>query len=390
MRLCFYFFITLTSILLSFSACSQLYEAQGQAVIQNNDTAAARTQAIENALKKALLVAGASVSSVQQVVSGLLTQDEISIRASGNVNAMELIDEIHTNEMITVTIRADIFPQERQCFSADFRKSLLLTRSHLLYREQASIGEIYPVDKEIMKTLAKNIAKKSHYINAKLSLKNKNEFSRYNQSLEQEKIKQLAMVLATKTDSHYILFSEILDVSLNNDSQNNWQFWQHDVFTRNFSIVIYVYNGTTGELTYQKQYDDLAPWTFKKREKVAVNSQTFWQSEYGKMLTQNINLIVDELDENVMCEPTSAAIVALTGNQITFNLGTQHGVKVGDEFSLLHKNNFTSDTGITYPRFNVSDYKVKVIKVSKQSATAVTPDNRLLGNIQINDLAVRH
>ncbi|MDX2371030.1 MAG: FlgT C-terminal domain-containing protein [Colwellia sp.] len=38
----------------------------------------------------------------------------------------------------------------------------------------------------------------------------------------------------------------------------------------------------------------------------------------------------------------------------------------------------------------MSPFKVKVTKVTKQSATAITLDNGLLGNIQINDLAVRY
>jgi hypothetical protein len=45
---------------------------------------------------------------------------------------------------------------------------------------------------------------------------------------------------------------------------------------------------------------------------------------------------------------------------------------------------------MTYAGFNVSDHQVRIIKVSRESAIAVTPDERLLGNIQRNDLAVRH
>ena len=126
--------LTLISLLCSFSASSQWYETQGHARTNDISLELARTKAMENALKKALLVSGASVSSVQQVVNGLLTQDHISIRASGSVNSIELVDEIHSDNLITVTIRADIFPQDKKCFAVNFKKSLLLTRSHLLHR----------------------------------------------------------------------------------------------------------------------------------------------------------------------------------------------------------------------------------------------------------------
>ena len=107
---------------------AQWYEAQGYASTAKDSVEVARTKAMENALKKALLVAGASVSSIQQVVNGLLTQDQISIRASGSVNSIELIEELHSNDMISVTIRADIFPQEKKCFSLDYKKSILITK----------------------------------------------------------------------------------------------------------------------------------------------------------------------------------------------------------------------------------------------------------------------
>jgi hypothetical protein len=149
-------FFTLTLLtFFTLPAQAQLYQSRGQAMIQGGNITMARTKAIEDALNKALLVAGASVSSVQQVVNGLLTQDNVSIRASGVVSAIELISETHSGGNITVNIRADIYPQENQCFAANFRKSLLLTRSHIVHREQASMGNVFALDNAVMRQLNK-------------------------------------------------------------------------------------------------------------------------------------------------------------------------------------------------------------------------------------------
>jgi hypothetical protein len=377
-------------LIVNFYANGQWYESQGQALIINDDKPAARTRAIENALKQSLLVAGASVSSVQQVVNGLLTQDELSIRASGSVNSIELIDEIHSDGLMFVTIRADIFPQEKQCFSADFRKSVLLTRSNLLHREQANIGAVYALDTVIMQKLGKKLQKNSRYINTKFALKNRTNFSKLNQSLYNDKIKQLSMSLSNATDSQYIIYSEINDISFLQGKTNDWQFWQQELFERNFAISLYVYDGLNGELVYENQYQGAAPWKFNKRARVDLNSNNFWKSDYAQMLTYTLDQAVDDLDENIMCEPTSGKIVRVSGNQITLNLGRNNGVKVGDEFTLLHSSNFTANNGHSYAGLNISPYKVKITQVSRQSATATTTDSRLLGNIQVNDLAVRY
>jgi len=381
--------IILTS-LISSPSFAQWYEAKGHAYVTNDNNKVARTKAIENALKKALLVAGASVSSVQQVVNGLLTQDEINIRASGSVNSFELIDETYSDNLITVTIRADIFAQERQCFSADYRKSLLITKSHIKSREQANIGSIYQLDNVLVKKLSNKINQEGLYLDTKLALKNSSEFSRYNDSLQAEKIKNITMSLADMTDSQYILFSEIEDISFKNRENNSWQFWAEDQYDRHFNFSVYIYNGSNGELIFSNSYQNSSPWTFTKRAQVDVNSETFWQSQYGTTINQTLNEVITDIDDNMMCQPTRGKIVKVSGNEIVINLGSKHGVKIGDEFSLLHVKNFNSFAGKKYAGFNVSPFTVKITQVSRDSAKAVTPDNQVLDNIQLQDLAVRY
>jgi len=377
-------------LIANFTCNAQWYEAQGHASTDKDSVEIARTKAMENALKKALLVAGASVSSVQQVVNGLLTQDQISIRASGSVNSIELIDEFHSNNMISVTVRADIFPQEKKCFSLDYKKSILLTKSHLNHREQANIGKIYQLDAAVINQLHIKLAKQSNYSNGKLLLKNATQFYRLNASFNEARIRQLAMSLADTTDSQYIIFSEINDISFEQERSNSWRIWSQGTYPRSFDFTVYLYNGLSGEQIWQERYQNSAVWNFHKRDDIDVNGTAFWQSEYGTMIDKLLDTIVSDIDENVMCEPSEGRIVQVQGNQITINLGRHQGVKIGDEFSLLHSSNFTSDLGRNYSGYNISPYKVKVVKLTNKTATATTLDNNLLGNIQINDLAVRY
>lgn len=376
-------------ILTTFTSNAQWYEAQGHARIDKDSVEIARTKAMENALKKALLVAGASVSSIQQVVNGLLTQDQISIRASGSVNSIELIDELHSDNMISVTVRADIFPQEKKCFALDFKKSMLITKSHISHREQASIGNIYQLDAAVISQLSQKLRSQSTYSASKVLLKSATEFSRLKASFNEEKIKLLTKSLADTTDSQFILFSEINDLSFEQQRSNSWQIWQQGTYPRNFDFSIYLYSGISGELVWQKNYQNTSIWGFNKRESLDVNGTIFWQSKYGNMISTLLDTIVTDIDENIMCEPSEGNILQVKGNQIVINLGRNHGVKVGDEFSLLHSSSFTNNKGKNYASYNVSPFKVKVTKVTNQSSTAITLDNGLLGNIQINDLAVR-
>lgn len=382
--------LALITLISSGSVSSQWYETKGHASTSDTNLELARTKAVENALKKALLVSGASVSSVRQVVNGLLTQDKINVRASGSVNSIEIIDEVHSNNLITVTIQADIFPQEKKCFAVNFKKSLLITRSHLLNREQANIGEIYQIDKAVMRKLSAQLNQHSTFAKTNNIINNKTDFSRLNNSLESDKIMNLTQSLSQTTDSQYIMFSEITNISFEKTATNSWMFWQQGIYPRNFTIKLYLYNGVNGELVWQNTYHDSAPWTFTKRIAVDVNGNAFWHSQYGLMVESIIDKVVKDIDENVMCEPSQGTILKVNGNQVTINLGRDHGLKLGDEFSLLHMTEFTNNSGKAYAGYNVSPFKVKVNKLTRQTAIAITPDGQLFDNIQVNDLVVRY
>jgi len=85
------------------------YEATGQAVVRNGDKETARHAATQEALKQAMLFAGASVHSVAKLTNGLLKNEEMTIRSAGEVEQLELVDEVYSGDVITVSIRADIF-----------------------------------------------------------------------------------------------------------------------------------------------------------------------------------------------------------------------------------------------------------------------------------------
>ena len=87
------------------------YEATGQAVVLDGNKEAAKRTATQEALKQAMLFAGASVHSVAKLTNGLLKNEEMTIRSTGEVNQLELVNETFNGEVITVRVRADIFPK---------------------------------------------------------------------------------------------------------------------------------------------------------------------------------------------------------------------------------------------------------------------------------------
>lgn len=377
---------------MSFSLQAEWFESQGQAYI-NNTPEIARTKAIENALKKTLLVAGASISSVQQVVNGLLTTDELNIRSAGVVNAFEVVSEKRLgSNIIEVTIRADIFPQEEyeQCYSVNYRKPILLTRSRLIHRGQANIGGIYGIDSAVTTKLSDHIKESSRYLNAQMSIRTSTPFFRLNKSYQQEEVKKLTKSLATHTENQFVIYSEITDISINQGPSNGWKLWKKTPPNRDFNLIMYIYDGFTGDLVFEKQYFTSAPWRLNKRENINPNGSKFWGSAYGAGIDSLLKNITLDIDEALMCQPSQATIVDIDEEKLIINIGKYHGVKLGDEFSLLLNTSFTLDNGNNYTGYNLSPYKVKVISLDRNNAIVEAVNAERLGNVQINDLVVRY
>ena len=82
-----------TTAVLTFSPFThaQWYESTGHAVIQNSDIPGAKAAAIKDAITQALVFSGARVSSVQTLVDGVLTQDQLKISSQGEIQKIELV-----------------------------------------------------------------------------------------------------------------------------------------------------------------------------------------------------------------------------------------------------------------------------------------------------------
>lgn len=143
-------------------ATAQWYETTGRAMIRQGDEATARAQATEDAVKRALLFAGVSIRSVQQVTDGLLTQESLQVESSGEVQNVQLVSEMTRDGYFEVTIRADIEPTEAICPTMAYRKKLLITPFRLAIPEQAIVGDLFNIGKVSGKVFSSKLEEVGH------------------------------------------------------------------------------------------------------------------------------------------------------------------------------------------------------------------------------------
>lgn len=377
--------VIIASALFGLPAKAEWYEATGQAKIRHGDIRSAKNRAMQDAVKQAMLFSGANVNSIQQVSKGLLMDDYIQINANGAVNQIEIVEEIQKGAFISITIRADIFSQDRECYSSDFSKKVAITQFPIQYWEDAKIGGLYGLEKAVPRQLTKMLQSGANTIypvawyDKKLNV---------NIDFEQQGMvrHQLIDAVAQNANSQFVMFGRINDVSFG-DQTNSLNFWQDEQFERHFGLELIIANAMTHEILYQNEFHTSAEWTESMKKSVNINSRRFWDSEYGHAIERLLTDIRDDMHASLSCQQLQSKILAVRdGEQVQMNIGRGQGVHVGQEYRISYRSDTIDDKGNLLTNFVISPYRVRITQVYENSAIAESLDTDFMSNVQVNDI----
>lgn len=378
-------FLSITIALVILPINAEWYEATGQAKVRHGDLKSAKNRATQDAVKQAMLFAGANVASIQKVSKGLLVDDYIQVYANGAVNQIEIVEEKQSGASISVTIRADIFPQERECYASDFGKKIAITQFPISSWEEAKVGGLYTLEKAVPKQMLNMLQAGAHTIypvawfNKKLSVDK--DFD------HQGKVRhELIDAVANNANSQFVMFGRITDLSFG-DKTNKLKFWQEDKFERFFSLELMIANALTHEVLYQNRFSTEAEWNVSHRKTVNVNSRQFWNDEYGHAIERLLTDVRDDILANLNCQQMQSKILAVSdGKQIQINIGRGQGVHLGQEYRVSYRSDVIDDRGNLLTNFVISPYRVKITQVYENSAIAESLDADFMSNVQVNDI----
>jgi hypothetical protein len=378
--------IQISSVLMllvsSHPALAIWFEATGQAIIHNGEKETARQRATQEAIKQALLFSGASVRSIQSLTNGLLEDDRFEVRASGEVNNIELIDETYHNDYVTVSIRADIFPQETLCSASDYKKNIVTTWYGIQKRQQAAVGNLYDFGKVLAEKIQKEV--QDHGMHSFI----RGVEPYYLSPLDKEK-KSIAFSLARKTDAQYVLFGEITEFGVETSQTSGLTFWKGAQSKRNLELSFSMYDGNTGEVVFQSTRSISALWDFDPYQPIDSNSMQLWNSTFGLETEKVIQSMVNSIDKSVSCLPTYGQVLNVSGESLIINIGKHNGVKQGDTLTLFQMNQFYDAQNFPHRQYQLHPEKVMVRQVFAETAVVTSVTGAPLVNIQPNDFVAR-
>lgn len=370
-------------LIFSGMAQAQWFESSATAVVIDDNWEEARERALKKAVKNALLFSGGAISSLQQVNNGVLVENQLLLNSEGEIKALTITDEKKREDRLDITIKVDIQQSETVCYGSNFPKSIAVTRFKLNAPEQAVDGNIFNIHQQLSKTLYNQLKLSPQSLNVRQFIDSPVKLGEQYQDNRQT---DTLHSLANSSDSQFIIYGEINDISVKFESKNSISYWMTDP-TRHFYVTVYLYDALQGDLISTKQYRTQAPWQYGKHEDANLQSKLFWQRDYGQAIIALLDDVSTDLTAQLQCQQPTAKVVSVESNSLQINLGKLNGLENGNILSLFYSSNYKDQFGIERSSKTLYQGTMKVIEVENNSAILRTLDNLPLGNIQINDLA---
>ena len=380
--------IILLALVLVFAVTAEarVVEAQGSARIVNGDTDAARKRAIENALQQALLMTGSSISSVQSIVDGVLSTNQTQVSATGDVERVNIIREEVRGDRMFVVLQAEIWNRDNSCQADNYKVALTVVPFELSNREHGAFGQVWSLGKVAADRLTREIASRSDRIFVSHTLSRNTGLNDALNQLNLEQLGMMAREIGMANDSQYVVFGLFNDLSMV-EIERGWGYLDSD-YRRNYALTLYLLNASSGELLTRARVNDIEAWTYDRNEAVDVAANEFWDKPFGAALMTGIEDLAAGVRDQLRCKPTRGRVVWQQDNQIQFNLGEQHGVRVGDQLKVVHPSNFVDNEGLYRQKWQVSEFTVEVTQVQHNTAVAELNGDGILTNVQVNDWVI--
>lgn len=353
------------------SVSATWYEATGQAVILDGNEQQARQAAIEDAVKRAALFAGASLSSTQHVTNGILQSEQLALTSDSEIKQLNIVSETSNGKVITITVRADIYAQKASCDDNQYKKTLLLANIDLQQRQDAVYGQLFKLGDNATNQLLHHLRDYSP-----ATVVNSVNYVIAPHQLSSDYSEQLF-----KQGTQYVLTARINDLSLGRSTN---RFWQPDSKERFFGIDVSLFDVFEQTVVYQQEYRSSAGWPYSDKTTPASHSQAFWQMEYGQKIDRVLQAIAEDVQQQLQCQPLLSNIMQVNNNQLMLALGEQHGIQSGDSLTLYQLQRHPTSPEVK--RLIKSPIELTVTDVTLQHAWASNPQNKLIQHIQPGDI----
>lgn len=387
------------AFLLSLDAYAVSIIAEGRALIFNKDLTAAKQAAIQDAAQQASMQGAVYVSSNQRVRDGILELDDMKIDTLGKVSNIEVLNSRVEGRQYIVQIRAEV-EIDQGCPNTqgnNMLKSVAITAFPMLNQLQANLGGLHDVQTMLANQLQQAL-RDSPYLQTLSAGQINLHVDLQNAPTRQLNDGALTTVIGSLNtlDVQYIVSGIIRDMSMMNPDVVNETNYFFDTYnrldfkskkhSRVFDIELFIHDGISGSLIWQKRYQTMGLWPHEPSRKTGYGTSAFNASKYGHSVNKLLSTIASDMKKEFRCRPFSARITRTEGPRIWINAGMDSGLKQGDKLTVYRRSTAYVDGLQTIQQLSSANFKATIDEVHPTFAIATLHNDTGVLNIRPEDI----
>lgn len=387
-------------LFLSSVVSAEWVQVTGRANVVDGQYELARKQARDDALQQAAMRLGAIIEGRQEMNNGALTKDDITVSTHAKAKSVVIVDETVDGDVLSMVINADMVKIETQLCSADkangYKKEIAVLGFSVQNPRQANLGALYDVDRKLPSFLKEQLVKFDNLV-----VHESSQYQLYDELINapttETSQRTLTKVVkyAQQMDVQFVVSGIVRDLSVVDEDtygSSMWKstkrFWGMSDRNRRFAVEVFIHDGFSGSVVFQKHYELTDIWDADPNDQVGFASPAFAQTPYGQSVTTLLDDVAQEVNGAMRCQPFMARITRAEGKTIHFSSGASTGIRPGDQLAVYRTYRFYDADLLAGTELTNAKAALTVSQVHPSFATGTISVDTGRLNIQPDDLLI--
>lgn len=377
-----------------------MVDARGQAEVSYDDVDSARIRALRNAIENASMQVSAQVHSTQVMENGNLTVDYLRVNSAAQVRGIQIMSEGRAGNLYRVDITAQVSPDQvcANVMANHYRKSVAVTGFALEHPEQATLGHLGAVDRELAAYLVNGLSGM-----AGVRALNANNMTLYPNALNAPTQLSSRLTLTSAVDAakslgvQFVISGVVRELAMENPDAPQARGWdgllkkvglEKASRTRHFVFDVFVHDGYSGALVFQSRYSTYGTWNEPRTARVGFATGKFFGTDYGQEVHLLLQQAMSDIQQTIQCQPFMAAISQVNGRRIFVDTGASSGLRPGDFLSVFRTSQHFDRQGDSFWQISDTRLVAEVKQVQPHFAIAELAIGSERLNLQMDDLVM--
>ncbi|MHA7881517.1 MAG: flagellar assembly protein T N-terminal domain-containing protein [Saccharospirillum sp.] len=376
-------------------------DAEGTAEIRFNDENSARMRALRQAIEQASMQVSARVHSTQVMENGNLTVDYLRVNSAARVTDIHIMNEGREGNLYRVSITARVSSEEvcANVMSNHYRKSVAVTGFAMEHPEQASMGHLGAVDRELAAFLVNGLNGMAgvQALNANSMTLYPNNSRAAPTQLSPRMALTSAVDAAKSLGTQFVISGVVRDLAMENPDAPRARSWdgllsrvgiEKASRTRHFVFDVFIHDGYSGALVFQSRYSTYGEWNEPRTARVGFATGKFFGTDYGQEVHLLLDQALSDIQQTIQCQPFMATITQVEGQRIYVDTGASSGLRPGDFLSVYRTSQQFDRQGGSFWQLSDTRLVAEVKQVQPHFAIAELAIGAERLNLQMDDLVM--